>query len=65
MQQLTFYDLIHTFGELKLKILPQKCVLFLCSKFTSWGRPEDVTEQTTLWDLYKRYLGRFSKNLKL
>ena len=27
----------HTYGELKLKVLPQKCVLYLCSKLTSWG----------------------------
>ena len=35
---------LHTFGELKLKILPQKCVFYLGSKLTSQERhPPDVT----------------------
>ena len=33
-----------TYGELKLKVLSQKCVLYLCSKLTSQERhPLDVT----------------------
>ena len=56
---------MHTFVELKLKMLLQKCVLQLCSKLTSWGRPENVIHRTSFWDLYKTSLGRFPKNLKL
>ena len=55
----------HTYGELKLKVLPQKCVLYLRSKLTSWGRPKNVTHRTSLWDLYNTFLEHFSKNLKL
>ena len=31
----------------------------------SWRCPENVILWTSLWDLYKTSLGRFSKNLKL
>ena len=64
VQQLTFSYLIHTLGELKLKILPQKCILYLCSKLTSWWRPENVTRRRSLSDLYNTSLRRFSKILK-
>ena len=46
---------------MKLKILPQKCVLYLCAKLTSWGRPENFTHPTSLWDVYKTSLRRFPK----
>ena len=55
----------HTCGEIKLKVLPQKCVLYLRSKLTFWGRPKNVTHRTSLWDLYNTFLEHFSKNLKL
>ena len=49
------------FGALKLKIFSQKCLLYLCSKLTSCGRPKNVTHRTSLSGLYKTSLGRFSK----
>ena len=53
------------FGELKLKILPQNCALYLCLKMMSWERPENVARRMSLWDLYKTFLGQFSEDLTL
>ena len=50
---------------MKLKILPQKCVLYLCAKLTSWGRQENFTHRTSLWDVYKTSLRRFPKKRRL
>ena len=44
---------MHTFGELKLKILPQKHVLYLSSKLKLWGTSR---ERFFLNVLYKTLL---------
>ena len=49
MKQPTFYYLIHNFDELKLKILPQKCVFYLYFKMTSWDVPRTSP--------FRRYFG--------
>ena len=59
--RVTFQHLIHTFGELKLKILPQKCILYLLSKLTTWISFENITFRASLWDVYKMFLGRCGK----
>ena len=36
--------------------MPQKCILYLCSKLTSWGRLKNVTLWGSLWDAYRMTL---------
>ena len=58
----TFQNLIHTFGDLKLKILPQKCILYLFSKLTTWVSLENITFRASLWDVYKMFWGCCGKS---
>ena len=39
--------------ELKLIILPKKCILYWCTK---WERSENVTHRMSLWDIFRMLL---------
>ena len=60
--RVTFQNLIHTFGDLKLKILPQKCILYLFSKLTTCVSLENITFRASLWDVYKMFWGCCGKS---
>ena len=40
---------------------PWKLILWIMIKLTPWGRPKDAMLRLSLWDVFKTFLGRFSK----
>ena len=59
LQYLIFQYLIHTFDGLKLKILPQKCIQYLCSK----SRPEDVPKRSPSRSHFGTFIHSLQKHM--
>ena len=43
----------------------KKPILWKIFKLTSWGRPKDVTLHLSIWDVFRTFIGRFSKTERI
>ena len=48
-------------GSGNIEKFPRKPILWVMIKLMSWGRPKDVTLRVSLWEVFRAFLGCFSK----